>query len=84
MSSPQSEPASLPKTPAMLCAGLFAGAALYISFVEHPTRMLCGTPEFDRDCRYGAKEYVHLMAKRVSRNCGGFAGAMLANCVPTL
>jgi hypothetical protein len=33
---------------------------------------------------YGAKEYVHLTAKRVSRICGGFAGAMLANCVPTL
>jgi hypothetical protein len=28
---------------AILCAGLFAGAALYISFVEHPARMLCGT-----------------------------------------
>jgi hypothetical protein len=28
---------------AMLCAGLFAGAAVYISFVEHPARMLCGT-----------------------------------------
>jgi len=28
---------------AILCSGLFAGAALYISFVEHPARMLCGT-----------------------------------------
>jgi hypothetical protein len=28
---------------ATLCSGLFAGAALYISFVEHPARMLCGT-----------------------------------------
>src|SRR6202030_2861866 len=27
----------------ILCSGLFAGAALYISFVEHPARMLCGT-----------------------------------------
>jgi hypothetical protein len=25
-----------------------------------------------------------LIAKRVSRTCGGLAGAMLANCVPTL
>jgi Domain of unknown function (DUF1772) len=28
---------------AALCAGLFAGAAAYLSVVEHPARMLCGT-----------------------------------------
>jgi hypothetical protein len=28
---------------ATLFAGLFAGAAIYISFVEHPARMECGT-----------------------------------------
>jgi hypothetical protein len=28
---------------AILASGLFAGAALYISFVEHPARMQCGT-----------------------------------------
>jgi hypothetical protein len=28
---------------ALLCSGLFAGAALYISFVEHPARTQCGT-----------------------------------------
>jgi hypothetical protein len=33
---------------------------------------------------HGAKEYVHFTAKRVSRTCGGLAGVMLANCVPTL
>jgi hypothetical protein len=33
---------------------------------------------------YRCQEYVHLIAKRVSRTCGGFDGAMLANCVPTL
>jgi hypothetical protein len=27
---------------AILCAGLFAGAALYITFVEHPARRECG------------------------------------------
>ena len=28
---------------ATLCAGIFAGAALYISAVEHPARLACGT-----------------------------------------
>ena len=28
---------------AIVCAGLFAGAALYVSFVEHPARLQCGT-----------------------------------------
>src|ERR1700730_12130533 len=34
---------ALSESLAIFCSGLFAGAALYISFVEHPARMLCGT-----------------------------------------
>lgn len=29
---------------ATLCAGTFAGAAIYVSFVEHPARLECGVP----------------------------------------
>jgi len=29
---------------AVLCCGLFSGAALYVNLVEHPARMECGTP----------------------------------------
>jgi uncharacterized membrane protein len=28
---------------AVLCTGLFAGAAIYITLVEHPARLACGT-----------------------------------------
>ena len=28
---------------ATICAGIFAGAAIYITFVEHPARVSCGT-----------------------------------------
>ena len=62
---------------------------------KEPIAGSAATPEIVlRKCRrafsiapplfYGCQEYVHLIAKRVSRTCGGFAGAMLANCVPTL
>jgi uncharacterized membrane protein len=36
-------PQMLAELIATLCAGLFAGAAAYITFVEHPARLECGT-----------------------------------------
>ena len=33
----------LSESQALLCSGLFAGAAVYVSVVEHPARMLGGT-----------------------------------------
>jgi hypothetical protein len=33
----------VPLIAAAACAGLFAGAAIYINAVEHPARMSCGT-----------------------------------------
>jgi uncharacterized membrane protein len=38
-----SSPLAISESVAILSSGLFAGAALYISFVEHPARMQCGT-----------------------------------------
>ena len=47
------------------CAGLFAGAAIYITFVEHPARLECGTelaatefgPSYRRATLMQASEY---------------------------
>ena len=43
---------------ALLCTGLFAGAALYVSLVEHPARLACGpalaVAEFGPSYRRGA------------------------------
>lgn len=43
---------------AIFSAGLFAGAALYVSFVEHPARLECGpvlaVTEFAPSYRRGA------------------------------
>lgn len=47
---------------AILCCGLFAGAAVYINLVEHPARMSCGTeaaaaewaPSYERAARMQA------------------------------
>jgi hypothetical protein len=36
-------PLALSESLAILASGLFSGAALYVSFVEHPARMQCGT-----------------------------------------
>jgi uncharacterized membrane protein len=49
---------------ATLCAGIFAGAALYINLVEHPARMECGTTlaatEFGPSYRRAAAMQVSL------------------------
>jgi uncharacterized membrane protein len=36
-------PLAISESLAILSSGLFAGAGLYITFVEHPARMQCGT-----------------------------------------
>jgi len=51
---------------ATLCAGLFAGAAVYVTLVEHPARLECGTElaarEFGPSYRRGALMQASLAA----------------------
>ncbi len=51
---------------AVLCCGLFAGAAIYVTLVEHPARMACGTvvalAEFAPSYRRGAVMQASLAA----------------------
>jgi hypothetical protein len=51
---------------AAICAGLFAGAAIYVTFVEHPARLECGTElavrEFGPSYRRGAVMQASLAA----------------------
>jgi len=51
---------------AIVCAGLFAGAALYVTFVEHPARLECGTllaaTEFGPSYRRGTVMQASLAA----------------------
>ena len=51
---------------ATLCAGLFAGASIYITFVEHPARLECGTElaatEFGPSYRRAARLQASLAA----------------------
>ena len=51
---------------ALLCIGLFAGAALYVTLVEHPARLGCGPAlaiaEFGPSYRRGAVMQASLAA----------------------
>jgi hypothetical protein len=60
---------------ATLCAGLFAGASVYITLVEHPARLECGTElaltEFEPSYRRAAVMQASLAAI-------GFPAAVMA------
>src|SRR5262245_8543767 len=60
---------------ATLCAGLFAGAAIYITFVEHPARLECGivvaVTEF-------APSYRRATVMQASLAAAGFIAAAVA------
>jgi anthrone oxygenase-like protein len=66
----------------ILCAGLFAGAALYVTVVEHPARMECGSllaaTEFGPSYRRGAAMQAPLAAvgsiASIAVGCSGGSG----------
>jgi uncharacterized membrane protein len=70
---------------AILCAGLFAGAALYVTLVEHPARMQCGVllaaTEFGPSYRRGAAMQAPLAAigaiTSIVVGCSGGSGLWL-------
>jgi hypothetical protein len=79
---------------AVVCAGLFAGAAVYITFVEHPARVECGTtialrqfaPSYRRATRMQASLAVVGCATALAAWLGGagsafFVGGILLGAV---
>src|SRR5262245_6597605 len=76
-------------TLAVLCAGLFAGAAVYVTFVEHPARLACGTAaalaEFRPSYRRGAVMQAGLAAVGTLAGLGawieGHGAPMLAGAI---
>ena len=62
---------------ATVCAGLFAGAAVYVSLVEHPARLECGTQlavtQFGPSYRRGAVMQASLAAIGLGTGIGGWA-----------
>jgi hypothetical protein len=70
---------------ALVCAGLFAGAALYVSCVEHPARVACGTElavkEFGPSYHRGAIMQASLA---IAGSLAAVAGWLLTNNVMEL
>jgi hypothetical protein len=60
---------------ATLCAGLFAGAAVYITFVEHPARLECGTAAAVTEF---APSYRRATVMQASLAAAGFLAAVAA------
>jgi hypothetical protein len=61
---------------AVFCAGLFAGAALYVTAVEHPARLSCGAAlalrEFAPSYRRGARLQASLAVLGLLLAIGGW------------
>jgi hypothetical protein len=63
---------------AVAAAGLFAGAALYITLVEHPARMACGPPMALAQFRQSYPRAARLQAALAVLGCLAAAGAWTA------
>src|SRR5918992_4391909 len=58
-----------------LCAGFFAGASVYITFVEHPARLECGT---DLAARVFGPSYRRAAVMQASLAALGLVAGLLA------
>src|SRR5215813_15546203 len=66
---------------AVVCAGLFSGAALYVTLVEHPARMACGPELAVREFApsYKRATLLQLPLALVGSLAGGLAAWRQAN-----
>jgi hypothetical protein len=66
---------------AAVCAGLFAGAAAYVSFVEHPARISCGPALALREFRpsYGRGTVMQVALALLGSAAGFLASAATAD-----
>ena len=69
----------------VLCTGLFAGAAIYVTLVEHPARLECGTTLARAQFRPSYRRAAVMQASLAGVGClAGLAGWALGHGVPLL
>jgi hypothetical protein len=70
-------------TIAAACAGLFAGAAIYISAVEHPARLACGNEVALREFGPGYRRATVMQASLATLGCAaGLWAAWILHDLP--
>jgi Domain of unknown function (DUF1772) len=60
---------------ALLCAGVFAGAAIYVTLVEHPARVECGTAVAIAEFRPSYRRAAVMQAALAAVGCLAAVGA---------
>jgi uncharacterized membrane protein len=60
---------------ALLCTGLFAGAAVYVTLVEHPARLKCGTALAIAEFRPSYRRAAVMQATLAGIGCAAALGA---------
>ena len=61
---------------ALLCTGVFAGAAIYVTLVEHPARVECGTALAVAQFRPSYRRAAVMQATLAAAGCLAAIGAM--------